>query len=80
MRAPEKQVCWLTDIEDPAEDPEEREAQLNHAARLYRKESLERPANTFDLLLCSIQGFLRPLHLGDNGHSYRGYQQETDGH
>ena len=54
MRAPEKQVCWLTDIEDPAEDPEEREAQLNHAARLYRKESLKRPANKFNLLLCSI--------------------------
>lgn len=40
MREPEKQVCWLTDIEEPAEEPEARESQLNHAARLYRKASL----------------------------------------
>lgn len=40
MREPEKQVCWLTDVEESAEDPEARESQLNHAARLYRKASL----------------------------------------
>lgn len=40
MREPEKQVCWLTDIDEPADDPEARESQLNHVARLYRKASL----------------------------------------
>lgn len=40
MREPAKLICWLTDIESPAEDPDEREAQLQHAARLYRRASL----------------------------------------
>lgn len=40
MREPEKQVCWLTDIENPETDPSLREDQLNHAAYLYRKASL----------------------------------------
>lgn len=40
MREPEKQVCWLTDIEEPETDPEKREDQLNHFARLYGMASL----------------------------------------
>lgn len=40
MREPEKKVCWLTDIDQPAESYVERENQLNHAARLYLQASL----------------------------------------
>lgn len=32
--------CWLTDIDPVAENPVERESQLNHAGRLYLKASL----------------------------------------
>lgn len=39
MREPLKIVCWLTDIDPVATDPEEREEQLNHGARLYLKAS-----------------------------------------
>lgn len=39
MREPTKLICWLTDIDPLAEDPKEREDQLNHAARLYLKAS-----------------------------------------
>jgi transposase-like protein len=39
MREPLKVVCWLTDIEPVAAEGEEREEQLNHAARLYLKAS-----------------------------------------
>ncbi|MGH8806514.1 MAG: transposase [Noviherbaspirillum sp.] len=40
MREPEKKVCWLTDIDQPAEDVVERKNQRNHAARLYLQASL----------------------------------------
>ena len=40
MREPEKLVCWLTDIDPPAIGPDEREQQLNHAARLLLRASL----------------------------------------
>lgn len=40
MREPEKKICWLTDIDQPAEDSVERENQLNHAARLFLQASL----------------------------------------
>lgn len=40
MREPEKQVCWLTDIDAPATETGHSEDQLNHAARLYRKAAL----------------------------------------
>ena len=39
MREPLKVVCWLTDIEPVAAYGQEREEQLNHAARLYLKAS-----------------------------------------
>lgn len=40
MREPEKLVCWLTDIDPPDIGPDEREQQLNHAARLLLRASL----------------------------------------
>lgn len=40
MREPTKLMCWLTDIGAPAEDKDERESQLQHAARLYRRASV----------------------------------------
>lgn len=40
MREPEKKVCWLTDIEPLSEDPDKRENQINHAARLFLRASL----------------------------------------
>jgi hypothetical protein len=40
MREPEKRICWLTGIDQPATEFDERENQLNHAARLYLKASL----------------------------------------
>jgi transposase-like protein len=46
MREPEKQVCWLTDIDGTASDPKQREEQLDHAARLYRKAALH-PVDRF---------------------------------
>ncbi|MCX7247468.1 MAG: hypothetical protein NTX31_07320 [Burkholderiales bacterium] len=39
MREPVKLACWLTDIDPKALDKKEREAQLNHAARLYLRVS-----------------------------------------
>ena len=40
MREPSKLICWLTDIEPLASDPEAREDQLNHHARLHLKASV----------------------------------------
>ena len=40
MREPSKLICWLTDIEPQASDPEAREDQLNHHARLHLKASV----------------------------------------
>jgi len=40
MREPEKQVCWLTDIDALESDPGKLDDQLNHAARLYRMAAL----------------------------------------
>jgi transposase-like protein len=40
MREPTKLICWLTDIDSPAEDKDERDEQLEHAARLYRRASV----------------------------------------
>jgi hypothetical protein len=40
MREPEKLICWLTDIDAVSADPDEREEQLLHYARLYLKVSL----------------------------------------
>jgi hypothetical protein len=40
MREPVKLICWLTDIAAPTEDRNEREAQIQRAARLYRRASL----------------------------------------
>ena len=40
LREPEKKVCWLTDIDSPAADLDEREQQLNHGARLLLRASL----------------------------------------
>jgi transposase-like protein len=40
MREPVKLICWLTDVAAPTDDKNEREAQLQRAARLYRRASL----------------------------------------
>lgn len=40
LREPHKKVCWLTDIDIPSTDVNEREQQLNHGARLLLKGSL----------------------------------------
>lgn len=34
---PKKAICWLTDIEEPPTDTEERENYDNHVAKLHLK-------------------------------------------
>jgi transposase-like protein len=40
MREPEKRVCWLTDIDPVESDPDRRQDQLHHIARLHLKASM----------------------------------------
>ena len=42
MREPIKMICWLTDIEKTLRDRSERETQLQRAAKLYRRASLNK--------------------------------------
>lgn len=60
MREPVKMICWLTDIEKQSEDRNEREAQLQQAARLYRRASL----NEIDRFFMQLR---RALTMAERG-------------
>jgi transposase-like protein len=60
MREPVKMIYWLTDIEKQSEDRNEREAQLQQAARLYRRASL----NEIDRFFMQLR---RALTMAERG-------------
>ena len=60
MREPIKMICWLTDIEKPSEDRVERETQLQRAAKLYRRASL----NEIDRFFMQLR---RALTMAERG-------------
>lgn len=78
MAEPGKGVCWLTDIDTPEAEPQLRENQLNHMARLYLKGSLHSVDRFFMRVRRSLTLAERPYATASSArrmwHGYSAYQ------
>lgn len=78
---PDKRLCWLTDIDAPAQDAAPREEQTLHAARLYLKGSLHAVDRFFMQVRRSVRLAERPIASATTErrtwHGYAAYQPKN---
>ena len=78
---PDKRVCWLTDIDVTPKQPDEREEQMRHAARLYLKASLHAVDRFFMQVRRRLSLAERPYATASSDrrmwHGYSAYQPQN---